>query len=78
MYVRIVISALNIRTYRNEKSYTGVTAFDLKRGLNHIFFYCDVLSWRAVGDVRALLLVVLPNKMEEIFGAITTRRFKNM
>ena len=34
-------------------TYVGATAFDLKRGFHHLFFYCGVLTWRAIGDVQA-------------------------
>ena len=61
-----------------QKTYTGATAFDLKCGFNHLFFYGVVMSWRAVGDVQAALLAVLPNQTEETFGSIVTRRFHNM
>ena len=59
-------------------SYVGATAFDLKRGFHHLFFYCDVLTWQAIGDVQAPLLVVLPNQAEDVFGSIVTRRFHNV
>ena len=51
------------------KTYAGTTTFDLKR---------DALSWQAVGDVQAPLLVVLPNRTEEIFGSVITKRLYNM
>ena len=60
------------------KTYAGATAFDFKCGFNHLFFYCDMLAWRAVGEIRAPLLAVLPNKAEEMFGAIITSRFHNV
>ena len=34
------------------------------------FFYCNVLTSQAVGDVQAPLLTVLPNKKGEMFEAI--------
>ena len=49
------------------KTYVCTTAIDLKREFDHHFFYCDILSWRGVGDVQAPLLAVLPNQTEEIF-----------
>ena len=71
----------------NEKPYMRFASLTLsygvqftelpKREFNHLFFHCDVLAWRAVGDVQAPLLAVLPNKTEEMFGSII-RRFQNV
>jgi hypothetical protein len=61
--------------FKREKTYNSRYTVASHRGFATLFFYCDVLAPRIVGDSNASLLISLPNvNKRSLFGDVVNNR----